>query len=113
MQGQHGGVDLHRQVFPGTEGAAHPGQADPHLVSRQAQARRDLAAVDMEPLRGDVDIDAPVLSRHGHSGLGTEKRLVLHADLVVTVATASAVASGFPVPDVPGIDLPPASGRSA
>ena len=52
------GVDLHREVLAAAEGAADAGEVDPHLLGREAEAGRDLVAVDVEPLRRDVDVDA-------------------------------------------------------
>ena len=47
-----------------------------------AEARRDLVAVDVEPLRRDVDVDAALAVRYREPGLGAEERLVLAAELV-------------------------------
>ena len=56
-------------------------QADPLL--RQPEAGGDLLAVLVQPLRGDVQLDAAtVVVGDGDAGLETEERLVLHADLV-------------------------------
>ena len=51
-QGEHAGVDLHVDVLARPERAADPGERDPHLLLGQAEARRDLLPVDVEPLRG-------------------------------------------------------------
>ena len=79
---EHRPVDLHGQVLPAAERAADPGEVDPHLLGLEAEARRDLVAVDVEPLRGDVDVDAALAVRHDQPRLGPEERLVLGADLV-------------------------------
>nr|BFE88469.1 hypothetical protein GCM10020093_110700 [Planobispora longispora] len=82
-QRQHARVDLHRQVLPGAERAAHPGQRHPYLLGGQPEARRDLVAVHVQPLGGDVQVHPAVLGRYGQAGLGSQERLVLHADLVL------------------------------
>ena len=76
-------MDLHREVLAAAERAADAGQREPHLLGRQAEARGDLVAVDVQPLRGDVEVDAAVAVGHREAGLGPEERLVLHADLVL------------------------------
>ena len=55
---------------------------DPHLLGLEIEARRDLVAVDVRPLRRDVDVDAALPVRDRETGLGTEERLVLLAELV-------------------------------
>jgi hypothetical protein len=82
-QREHAGVDLHRQVLARPERAADSGQRQPYLLRGQAQARRELVAVDVEPLGGDVEVDAAVLGRHRQPRLRAEESLVLHADLVL------------------------------
>lgn len=82
-QGQQAGVDLHRQVLASAEGAADAGQGHPHLVLGQAEHGGDLAQVGVEPLGGDVEVDAAVLAGHGETRLGAEEGLVLHAEVVV------------------------------
>ena len=47
-----------------------------------AEARRDLVAVDVQPLRRDVQLDAAGAVRHREARLGAEEGLVLHPDLV-------------------------------
>ena len=64
------------------ERAADAGQHHPHHVFRHAQAGRDLRLVHVQPLGGHVQLDPAVLGGHRQAGLGPEKRLVLHADLV-------------------------------
>ncbi|CAM5396631.1 hypothetical protein SVIOM342S_09206 [Streptomyces violaceorubidus] len=76
-------MDLHRQVLASAEGAADAGQGHPHLVLGQAEHGGDLAQVGVEPLGGDVEVDAAVLAGHGESGLGAEEGLILHAEGVV------------------------------
>ena len=82
-QRQQAGVDLHRDVLAGAERAADAGERQAHLLLRQAEAGRDLPPVDVQPLRGDVEVDPAVLGRHGQPGLRPEEGLVLHPDLVV------------------------------
>ena len=82
VQGEHRAVDLHREVLAPAERPADAGQVDAHPVRRQAEARRHLVAVDVEPLRGHVDVDAALAVGHGQPGLGAEEGLVLDAELV-------------------------------
>ena len=63
MQREHRRVDLHREVLAAAERAADAGEVDPHLLGLEAQTRRDLVAVDVEPLRRDVDVDAALAVR--------------------------------------------------
>src|SRR5690606_17449730 len=41
--------------------------------------------VGVQPLGGDVEVDAAVLLRHGQAGLGAEEGLVLHAEGVLAL----------------------------
>ena len=75
-------MDLHGEVLAPAERAADAGEVDAHAVRRQAEARRHLVAVDVQPLRRDVDVDAALPVRHGQAGLGAEERLVLDPELV-------------------------------
>ena len=75
-------MELHRQVLASTERAADAGEMDPDLLRPQAEARRDLITVDMEPLRRDVDVHPAFAVGNGEARLGPEERLVLDADLV-------------------------------
>ena len=43
----------------------------------------ELVAVDVQPLRGDVEVDAALAVRDREARLGAEEGLVLHADLVL------------------------------
>ena len=78
-------MDLQATVFAPAERAADAGEGEPHLVPRQAEARGDLVAVDVQPLRRDEQLDAAVVVGHRQPGLGPEEGLVLHADLVVAL----------------------------
>ena len=82
VEREHGGVDLHREVLAAAEGAAHAGEVDPHLLGREAEARRHLVAVDVEPLRRDVDVDAALAVRDREPRLGAEEGLILARELV-------------------------------
>ncbi len=82
-QRQHARVHVHRQVLAPAEGAADAGQRDPDERLVEAQRVGDLAAVDVQPLGGDVEVDAAVRRGHGEAGLRAEEGLVLHADLVL------------------------------
>ena len=81
-QREHRRVDLHREVLAAAERAADAGEVDPHLLGREAEAGRDLVAVDVQPLRRDVDVDAALAVRDRDARLRAEERLVLLADLV-------------------------------
>jgi len=43
---------------------------NPHLLEREAETRRDLVAVDVQPLRRDVDVDAAFAVGDSEAGLG-------------------------------------------
>ena len=83
LQGEHRAVDLHGEVLAPAEGAADAGEVDAHLRRRQAEARCDLVAVDVEPLRRDVDVHAALAVRNGQARFGPEEGLVLDPELVV------------------------------
>ncbi len=83
VQRQQRAVDLHREVLAPAERAADAGQVDAHLLGREAEAGRDLVAVDVQPLRRDVDVDAALAVGHGEPGLGAEEGLILDPDLVL------------------------------
>ena len=60
-----------------------PPSDEPHALLGQAEAGGDLLAVLVQPLRGDVQLDAAaVVVGDGQRRLEAEERLVLHADLV-------------------------------
>ena len=54
------------------------------MLGREAEARRDLVAIDVQPLGRDVDVDAALAVRHGEPRFGAEERLILDADVVDT-----------------------------
>ena len=81
-QREHAGVDLHRDVLAPAERAADAAEREPHALGRQPEALCDLVAVDVQPLRRDVQVDAAGAVGHRESRLRSEERLVLHADLV-------------------------------
>ena len=87
VQREQRAVHLHRQVLAPAERAADAGEVDAHLLERQPEARRDLRAVDVQPLRRDVDVDAALAVRHREPGLRPEERLILDPDLVVRRST--------------------------
>ena len=82
VQREQARVHVHGQVLAAAERAAHAGERQPDLVGRQAERRADLALVDVQPLRRDVQVDAAIAVRDGQPSLRAEERLVLHADLV-------------------------------
>ena len=82
-QGQQARVDLQADVLAGTERPADAAEHEADPLLREAEAGGDLLAVLVQPLRGDVQLDAPpVVVGDGHGRLEPEERLVLHADLV-------------------------------
>ena len=99
MQREQRRVDLDRQVLAAAERAADAGEMDADLLLGQAEARRDLLAVDMQPLRRDVDVDAALAVRHGEPGLGAEERLILDAELVRALDDDVALRVGVAVDD--------------
>ncbi len=94
-QRQQAGVDLHRQVLAATEGAADAGQRHADLALGQAEDGRDLAQVGVQPLGGDVEVDAAVLVRHRETRLGAEEGLVLHAEGVLAPDDEVGLRGGF------------------
>ena len=62
----------------------------------RSRHRRDLVAVDVEPLGRDVDVDAALAVRDREPGFGAEKRLILLAGLVDPETVTSPSASGSP-----------------
>ncbi len=84
-QGQEAGVDLHRDVLAATEGTADARERHTDLLRREAEDRGDLLEVRVQPLGGDVQLDAAVLGRHGQAGLRAEEGLVLHAEGVLAL----------------------------
>ena len=60
-----------------------PPMRQPHLLVREAEALGDLVAVDVQPLGGDVEVDAALAVGDREAGLGAEEGLVLHPDLVL------------------------------
>ena len=82
VQREQRAVDLHREVLAPAERAADAGEVDAHALGLEAEARRDLVAVDVQPLRRDVDVDAALAVGDREPGLGAEERLVLDPELV-------------------------------
>ena len=75
-------MDLHGQILAAAEGAADTREVNAHLFLCEAETRCDLLAVDVQPLRRDVDVDAALAVRNREAGLGPEERLILNAELV-------------------------------
>ena len=99
VQREQGAVDLHREVLAASERAADAGEVDPHLLGLEAEAWSDLVAVDVQPLRGDVDVDAALAVRDRETRLGPEERLVLDPDLVLALDRDVRRRVGIAVPD--------------
>ena len=98
-QREQRGMDLHREVFASAERAADTGEVDPHLLGVEPEARSHLVAVDVQPLGGDVDVDAAFAVRDRDARLGAEERLVLLADLVDAFDAHVGVRVGIAAPD--------------
>ena len=82
-QAEQGAVDLQRDVLAGAERAADAAEREPHALGVEGEAGGDLLAILVEPLGGDVELEAgSVVVGHGEGGLQAEEGLVLHADLV-------------------------------
>ena len=76
-------MHLQADVLAGAERAADAAEHEPHLLVGQAEAGGDLLAVLVQPLGGDVQLDAGAAGvGHRQRRLQPEERLVLHADLV-------------------------------
>ena len=99
MQREHRRVDLHREVLAPAERPADAGEVDPHLLRLETEARRDLVAVDVEPLRRHVDVHAALAVRDRDPRLRPEEGLVLLPDLVDPDTVTSASASGIAAAD--------------
>ncbi len=99
MEREHRRVDLHRQVLAAAERAADAREVEAHALRREAEARRHLVAVDVQPLRRDVDVDPALAVGHGQARLGAEERLVLHPDLVEAADCDVALGLGVAVAD--------------
>ena len=84
LQREHARVRLHRQVLARAEGAADAGHRQSHLLLWQPEDVRQLLLVDVQPLGRDVQVHASLAIRDREPRLGPERRLVLHADLVLT-----------------------------
>ena len=67
-QRQQAGVHLQADVLPRTERAAHSPERQPHLLRAEIEARGDLGAILVQPLRGDEQLDA------GTTGIGQRQR---------------------------------------
>ena len=76
-------MDLHRQIFAAAERSTHPGECQPYHLGRQVEALGELVLIHVQPLRRDVQVHSALAIRDGEPGFGTQKGLVLHADLVL------------------------------
>src|SRR5947208_15612072 len=76
-------MQVHAEVFTRAKRSADAGEMQPYFVWGQAQARRNLVAVHMQPLGGRIQVDASVLGGDRQSGLRAEHGLILHTGLVV------------------------------
>ncbi len=92
-------MKLHRQVLAPAEGATDAGEVNSNLLLLEPEARGDLVAVDVQPLRRDVDVDPALAVRHREAGFRPEERLVLDAELVDAADRDVALCVGVAVPD--------------
>ena len=82
VQGEQCGVDLDGEILAAAERTADAGEVDANLLGGEREARRDLVAIDVDPLGGDVDVDPALSVRDGEAGLRAQECLVLRAHLV-------------------------------
>ena len=76
-------VHLQADVLARSERPADSTEHETHLLLRQPEARGDLAAVLVHPLRRHVQLDSPpVVIGNCQGRFQTEERLVLHPDVV-------------------------------
>ncbi len=98
------GVDLHRDVLATAERAPDTGEVHPHPLGLEPEARRDLAPVDMQPLRRDMDVDSAFAVGNREARLGTEEGLILDSRLVGCLDRDGAAGIGVAVADDDGAD---------
>src|SRR5919204_1897149 len=70
-----------------------------YLLFLEPETGRDLVAVDVQPLRRDVDVDPAVAVRDRQPGLRPEERLVLDPELVDAADGDVTLGFGVTVPD--------------
>jgi hypothetical protein len=99
LQREQGAVDLHGKVLAAAEGAPDAGEVDAHLFGLESEAGRYLVAVDVQPLGGDVDVDATLPVGDGEAGLGAEEGLILDAELVDALHGDGSLRLGISVAD--------------
>ena len=78
-------MDLQRDVLARAERAADAGEHEPHLVLGQAEAGRDLPRSSCSHCVAMCSVDPAVLAGYREAGLGPERGLVLHRDLVLAL----------------------------
>ena len=82
-QREHARMRLNGKIFSGAKRAPDAGHRQTHLLWWERQARGQLVAIDVQPLCGDVKVDAAIASRDRKARLGPKRSLVLHANLVL------------------------------
>jgi hypothetical protein len=92
-------VDLHREILATAERAADAREVDADLLRAEVETRRDLVAIDVQPLGRHMDVDAALAVWHGEARLRPEERLVLDPDLVHAVRDDLAFGLRVAVPD--------------
>ncbi len=92
-------MDLHVDVLPAAERPPYAAERHPHLVLGKTERRRDLASVDVKPLRRDDQFDPAVFRGDGQTRLRTERGLILHPGLVVPLHPHLGLGVGIAVLD--------------
>jgi len=80
--------------------AADAGHRQPNLLRRKGQDSSQLVAIDVQPLRGKVEINSAVAIGYGQTRLGSERCLVLHSDLVLPLHDHVGAGALVAVPDL-------------
>ena len=99
-QREQADVHLEAHVFARAERTTDTGERQAHAFEREREARGDLALVDVQPLRRDVELHpGAVVIGHGEAGFGSEEGLILHSDFVEPLDDDRADRVGIAVPD--------------
>ena len=74
---------LHRKILAGAERAADAGHGEADSLRRQTEDTGQLLLVHVQPLRRDEEVHASLAVGDCKARLRAQRRLVLHADLVL------------------------------
>ena len=99
VEGQHAEMDVQVDVFSGPEGATDPRRVGTHLIRSESEAGHHLLLIDVHVLARRVQIDTALAVRDGETGLGPQRRLILHPDLVLTLDHDGAAQALVPASD--------------